>query len=194
MTANSTFEAQLLPRLMFTAELVTVNSSKSVSLMTTPEGQRNSLEFWCGSTASRQNFTTSATKKPVRSEGKLGARAGDVGGGLFRHGIVRGRCIGRAARVRSMVDGVVHLAAMNGYIARSFDSEAYFVSTDFNDGDHDLVVDHDAFIRTTGKNQHATPLHGAARPPIWPPTLAKSPQRFPGRSAESHNLPDLLLQ
>jgi hypothetical protein len=53
---------------------------------------------------------------------------------------------------------------MNRHIARRFDSESHFVSADFDDRDHDLLVNHDAFVRSSRKNQHGnTPFMGVGQ-------------------------------
>jgi hypothetical protein len=35
-----------------------------------------------------------------------------------------------------------------------FDTEAHLVASDVNDGHHDIVANHDAFVSVAGKDQH----------------------------------------
>src|SRR5206468_1737285 len=59
-------------------------------------------------------------------------------------------------------DRVVHLFAMNADLLRSIDPEANFVATDINDGDLNVVTDHDRFIALTGQHQHVGSFLGRA--------------------------------
>tara|TARA_R110002020_G_scaffold104218_1_gene243938 strand:+ start:189 stop:512 length:324 start_codon:yes stop_codon:yes gene_type:complete len=43
---------------------------------------------------------------------------------------------------------------MHGYIGRSLNPDADFISSDINDCDFYMITDHDALIALSGKNQH----------------------------------------
>jgi hypothetical protein len=58
-------------------------------------------------------------------------------------------------------DRVVHFFAMNADLLRSIDSEANFVATNINDGDFNVVTDHDRFIALTGQHQHVGSFLGS---------------------------------
>src|SRR5437773_5134376 len=51
-------------------------------------------------------------------------------------------------------NSVVDFFAMDGDLLGSRDSQANFVAPDIDDGDFDVVTDHDRLIALTGQHQH----------------------------------------
>src|SRR5437879_2871406 len=61
------------------------------------------------------------------------------------------------ARIRNpglVLNGLVDLPAMHGHILGSFDAQAHLVTTDFDHGHRDIVVDDNALVLLAGENQH----------------------------------------
>lgn len=73
-------------------------------------------------------------------------------------------------------------ASVDWNLFRSFNSEAYFVSADLHDSDHDVIVNDDGFILFARQDQHSTQLSqgvAGAR------TADRSPQRVVARVKRS---------
>jgi len=52
------------------------------------------------------------------------------------------------------LDGIVHLAAMNGDLAWSLDPKPDLVTADIDYGYNDVVANNDAFIALSGEDKH----------------------------------------
>jgi hypothetical protein len=71
---------------------------------------------------------------------------------------------------------------MNRNFFRSFDSQAYFVSADLHNRDHDVIVNDDGFVFFARQNQHSTQLsQGVAG--AW--TAEQTPRRIDARVKRS---------
>ena len=56
------------------------------------------------------------------------------------------------------MNGGVHFAAMNGDLLGSLNPQTHLVTADFDDRDHDVLVDDDALVFFARQNQHGTQL------------------------------------
>ena len=52
------------------------------------------------------------------------------------------------------LDRVVDFLSMNGNVSRCLDAQPYLVATNLDDGDHDVVADHDFLIEFSRENEH----------------------------------------
>jgi|SRR5579862_1804921 len=93
-----------------------------------------------------ENDNGEARWRQTRTDRPLSAtRTGDFGRFLFPGVVFR-------------VNGSVDFASMNGDFFRGFDAQAHLVTADLDNRDHDVLVDHNAFIFLARKNQHCTQL------------------------------------
>src|SRR5262245_28307169 len=51
-------------------------------------------------------------------------------------------------------DGIVHFFAMDADLLGGFDSKSYLVASNVDNGDFDVVPDHDRLVALTGQHQH----------------------------------------
>jgi hypothetical protein len=51
-------------------------------------------------------------------------------------------------------NGFEHFASMEGNFSRTLDAEANRVAANFEDGDYNVVADHDGFVFPTRYDQH----------------------------------------